>query len=179
MTVYTIGHSNRPLETFIEVLQAYGIEALVDIRTVPKSRANPQFWGTSLAETLPEADISYHRIDGLGGLRSKSRNVPPAVNEFWENQSFHNYADWALGPQFHQGFIELEDLASTQITVIMCAEVLWWRCHRRIVADYLLTSGHEVTHIFDEKHQEPAKLTSAAVVQRTPDLFTIEYPKPE
>ena len=169
----TIGHSNRPLAVFTDILQETGVTDLVDVRTVPKSRANPQFWGTNLEIELPKVGIAYRRIEGLGGLRGKSKTVPPEVNGFWQNQSFHNYADWALGEIFQIGLIQLTALrVNGQLPAVMCAEVLWWRCHRRIIADYLLTRGHRVGHVFDAGHVDPASLTPAAVV----DGPVITYP---
>ena len=173
LPVYTIGHSNRPLEVFVEVLHSVGIKALVDIRTVPKSRANPWFWGDNLRVELPLAGVQYHRFDYLGGLRGKSKTVPPEVNAFWQNQSFHNYADWTQGPEFLIGFSELLTLSREVSTVIMCAEVLWWRCHRRIVADYLISAGRTVFHVFDANHVDPASMTTSAIVVGD----HIQYPK--
>ena len=126
------------------------------------------------AELLPW-QIGYERIAGLGGLRGKSKTVPPDVNGFWENQSFHNYADYALSPDFERSLGELEAVAAERPTAIMCAEAVWWRCHRRIIADYLLSGGWEVIHLMGNGRTEPAKLTPAA---RKRDGRLV-YPAPE
>jgi uncharacterized protein (DUF488 family) len=106
--------------------------------------------------------MGYERIAELGGLRGRSKTVPPELNGFWENQSFHNYADYALSAEFEAGIERLSALAAERRTAIMCAEAVWWRCHRRIIADYLLARGWSVTHLMGEGREEPAKMTPAA-----------------
>ena len=135
---------------------------MVDVRTVPRSRANPQYNEDALGDNLLPWQIGYERIAALGGLRGKSKMVPPDVNGFWENQSFHNYADYALSADFERGLLELETVSAERRTAIMCAEAVWWRCHRRIIADYLLVDGRKVVHLMGHGRTEPAKLTSAA-----------------
>ncbi|KWV48546.1 DNA repair protein [Bradyrhizobium macuxiense] len=170
---FTIGHSNRSLEEFIALLTGAGIDRLVDIRTVPRSRTNPQFNKDTLPEPLNAAGISYEHVAALGGLRGKARNQPPSVNGFWTNDSFHNYADYALSAQFHAGLQHLREEGHRQCCAIMCSEAVWWRCHRRIVTDYLIASGETVIHIMGQGRLEPARLTEGAVVH---DDGTVVYP---
>ncbi len=151
---FTIGHSNRSLEDFVAVLTAAGIDRVVDIRTVPRSRTNPQFNKDTLPGSLKATAISYEHLADLGGLRGKARNVPPSVNGFWSNESFHNYADYALSPQFHAGLQHLRNEGRAQRCAMMCSEAVWWRCHRRIVADYLIAAGESVVHIMGEGRLE-------------------------
>jgi uncharacterized protein (DUF488 family) len=129
---------------------------------VPRSRTNPQYNEEVIAGELMPWQIGYARIAALGGLRGKSKSVPPAVNGFWQNQSFHNYADYALSEDFERGLEQLEAVAAERSTAIMCAEAVWWRCHRRIIADYLLTDGRAVFHLMGQGRAEPARLTPAA-----------------
>ncbi|MGX1103769.1 MULTISPECIES: DUF488 domain-containing protein [Bradyrhizobium] len=170
---FTIGHSTRSLEDFIALLGTVAIERIVDIRTVPRSRTNPQFNMDALPKPLKAAGISYEHLADLGGLRGKARSVPPSVNGFWSNESFHNYADYALSPQFHAALQHLRDEGRRQRCAMMCSEAVWWRCHRRIVADYLIASGETVVHIMGEGRLEPARLTEGAVVQGD---GTVVYP---
>lgn len=159
---FTIGHSNRPIDAFIGLLTETAVRCVVDVRTVPRSRSNPQYNADILAEALARSQIGYEPIAVLGGLRGRSRDVPAEVNGFWENQSFHNYADYAMGPEFHAGLARLRELGHSVPCAIMCAEAVWWRCHRRIIADYLIMAGETVFHILGHGHIEPASLTSAA-----------------
>jgi uncharacterized protein (DUF488 family) len=170
---YTIGHSNRNLEEFTALLTDAGIEVLVDVRTVPRSRANPQFNQTSLPEDLARFKIEYTRMEALGGLRSKSKTVERDVNGFWENASFHNYADHALTEDFDRGLRELIELGHKRPCAIMCSEAVWWRCHRRIIADHLIARGEEVFHIMGLGRLTPASLTPGAVVE---DSGKVVYP---
>lgn len=170
---YSIGHSTRPLPEFISLLQEAGVGTLADIRSVPRSRAQPQFNTDVLADTLARAGIAYHYVRSLGGLRKKSRNVPSELNGYWRNQSFHNYADFALGEEFHTGLTRLRALGRTAPCAFMCAEAVWWRCHRRIVADYLVAAGETVFHIMGHHQIEPVTLTPAA---RRREDGTLIYP---
>ncbi|HEX8222257.1 MAG TPA: DUF488 domain-containing protein [Allosphingosinicella sp.] len=163
LPVYTIGHSTRTIEGFVELLRAGGVETVVDIRSVPRSRTNPHFNPEPLAEALAPYQIGHLRIAELGGLRKRSPEVPPEVNGFWTNRSFHNYADYGLSEDFRAGLASLAELAGERRCAMMCAEAVWWRCHRRIVADYLLAAGREVFHLMGEDRVEPARLTPAAV----------------
>lgn len=135
---------------------------VVDVRTVRRSRTNPQYNEDVLPLALGERQIGYDHIDELGGLRRRSKDVPPEVNAFWQNQSFHNYADYALSPSFTSGLDQLERVAAKQRTAIMCAEAVWWRCHRRIIADYLILAGDDVFHLMDKDGVQPARITPAA-----------------
>jgi uncharacterized protein (DUF488 family) len=159
---YTIGHSTRSIDDFVNLLRSAGVTLVADVRTVPRSRTNPQYNRDVLPRALAVYDIGYEHIASLGGLRPRSRDVPPDVNGFWENASFHNFADYAMGDSFRGGLLRLQELARAQRCAIMCAESLWWRCHRRIVADYLLAEGDAVSHILGPGHIEAAKKTSAA-----------------
>ena len=170
---FTIGHSTRSLDNFVELLKEVRIDLVADIRTIPRSRTNLQFNKDTLPAALTAFGISYEHMAALGGLRGKAQTLSRDVNDFWENKSFHNYADYALSAQFHAGLVHLLDEGRTERCVIMCSEAVWWRCHRRIVADYLLASGQTVFHIMGEGRLEPAQLTSGAVVQKG---GTIVYP---
>lgn len=162
--VYTVGHSTRTLEQFVEIVSGFGVDTIVDIRTVPRSRTNPQYNLDTLAHRLAEFDIGHQQIPELGGLRKKSKTVADEVNAFWVNRSFHNYADYALSQEFEVGLNRLLALSKTHHCAIMCAEAVWWRCHRRIVADYLLLRGVEVIHIMDKDKANTAVLSPAAKV---------------
>ena len=135
---------------------------LVDVRTMPRSRANAQFNADVLPAALAAAGIGYEHVSALGGLRSRRREVPQEVNAFWENASFHNYADYAMSDAFAEGLAHLRELGAKAPTAAMCAEALWWRCHRRIITDYLLAAGEEVKHIMADGKITDAKLTPAA-----------------
>jgi uncharacterized protein (DUF488 family) len=155
--IYTIGHSNRSIEKFIALLEAQGIEQLVDVRTVPKSRYNPQFGGEALAASLKEKGISYNRIAALGGFR-KTR--PDSKNLGWRNLSFRGYADYLATPEFAAGLKELEELAVKRPTAFMCSEAVPWRCHRSLIADALMVRGWEVLDIMALNKVTPHKLTA-------------------
>ena len=144
------------------MLQTAGVRLVIDVRSVARSRTNPQFNEELIAHELLPWQIGYERIAALGGLRGKSKTVPPQVNGFWQNQSFHNYADYALSDEFERALEQLASIASGRPTAIMCAEAVWWRCHRRIIADYLLAGGRSVFHLMGEGRKDPAKMTPAA-----------------
>ncbi len=173
-TFFTIGHSTRSLAEFIELLRDAGVRLLVDVRTMPRSRTNPQFNADSLPQALAPAGIDYLHIGALGGLRRRRRGSPPSSNDFWENASFRNYADYTASDEFRQGLESLRRLGETRCCAVMCAETLWWRCHRRIIADYLIAAGDTVAHIMGPGKIEPAQLTPAA--RRMPD-GTLTYPR--
>ncbi len=160
--IFTIGHSTRSIAEFADLLRAGPADLVVDVRTVPKSRRNPQYNEDVLGEELAPYQLGYRRIAGLGGLRGKSREVPPQVNAFWGNQSFHNYADCALSVEFGIALDELLELGSERRCAIMCAEAVWWRCHRRIISDYLLERGRPVFHLMGNGRVEPARVTPGA-----------------
>lgn len=173
-TFLTIGHSTHSLDEFIGLLQQAGVQQLADVRTVPRSRRNPQFNRDSLPQSLAEVQIGYVHLPALGGLRNHSHDVPADTNGNWQNQSFHNYADYALSAEFQQGLHELQQLGQRGRTAIMCAEAVWWRCHRRIIADYLLAAGMQVDHIMPDGRIDDAHLTQGAMVQ--PDAAHVHYP---
>jgi uncharacterized protein (DUF488 family) len=160
--IFTIGHSTRSIPEFVELLRAGPADLVVDVRTVPRSRRNPQYNEAALPDEFAPYQVGYVRIPGLGGLRGRSRDVPPQVNGHWENQSFHNYADYALSADFSAALGELLDLSAERRVVIMCAEAVWWRCHRRIIADYLIERGRDVRHVMDSDRVEEARLTPGA-----------------
>jgi uncharacterized protein (DUF488 family) len=158
---YTIGHSTRPIDEFVGLLRAESVTLVADVRTVPRSRTNPQYNIETLPDTLSAFGIGYEHIAALGGLRGRSRDVPAGVNAFWKNDSFHNYADYAMGESFRAGLARLRRLGETARCAIMCAEAVWWRCHRRIIADYLIAAGDRVFHILAPGHAEGARMTPA------------------
>ncbi len=168
-TIYAIGHSTRSLEDFIEILQAHGITLLADIRTVPKSRHNPQFSQESLALELPRHGIHYRHIRELGGLRHPSKD---SVNTGWENASFRGYADYMQTPEFQAALESLMELAQKERVAIMCAEGNPLRCHRSLVADALAVRGVTVLHISSRKSAKEHRLTPFAQVEET----RITYP---
>jgi uncharacterized protein (DUF488 family) len=172
---FTIGHSNRSLEEFVQLLSRFDVDRVVDIRKVPRSRSNSQFNKETLPEALATFDISYEHAAALGGFRGKAQNLPRDLNGFWTNESFRNYADYALSAQFRAGLEHLLDQGHSRRCAIMCSEAVWWRCHRRIVADYLIASGETVFHIMGEGRLEPAHLAPGAVVQ---PAGTVIYPTP-
>ena len=161
---YTIGHSNRPLAAFIGLLNQARVDVVADVRTVPKSRHNPQFNADVLESALREAGIGYKRFPGLGGLRSRAKDQGPSPNGFWHNEIFRNYADYAATPPFKAALDGLRALGQTQACAMMCAEADWRHCHRQIVADYLLAAGDTVTHIAGEGRVEAAQINPAAVI---------------
>lgn len=172
---FTVGHSNRSLEEFVALLRQPGIALVVDVRKMPRSRANPQFDAAALAEALSRVQIGYEQVAALGGLRGRTKGVPPGLNDGWTNRSFRNYADYALTETFRTGLDQLLHDGHERRCAVMCSEAVWWRCHRRIVADYLLSRGESVFHIMGEGRLEPARLSPGAVVQPG---GTILYPAP-
>jgi uncharacterized protein (DUF488 family) len=171
-TICTIGHSTAAIPAFVELLRVGEATMVVDVRTVPRSRHNPQYNLDALPAELAAFQVGHEYIPELGGLRGKNREVAPEMNGLWRNQSFHNYADYALSQRFAEGLARLLELAAQQRCAIMCAEAVWWRCHRRIIADYLLARGIEVTHLMWPARTEPASLTPGAAVNGE----TVTYP---
>ena len=160
--IFTVGHSTRTIEAFVVLLRAGEVDKVVDIRSVPRSRTNPQYNLDVLPELLSGWRIAHTRIAELGGLRKASAAIPPEINGFWQNRSFHNYADYALTDAFDRGLSRLLMLSKGRRCAIMCAEAVWWRCHRRIVADYLIARGRTVEHLMGDARVEPARMTEAA-----------------
>jgi uncharacterized protein (DUF488 family) len=172
-TIFTIGHSTRTADELIALLREAGVDLLVDVRTVPRSRFNPQFNTELLPATLAAAGIGYRHLAALGGLRHHPKDAPPSPNAGWRSEPFRNYADYALTPAFRAGLDALLGLAAEHTPVIMCAEAVWWRCHRRIITDYLLNDGVAVRHILAPGKIEPATLTPGT--EPRPD-GTLVYP---
>jgi uncharacterized protein (DUF488 family) len=154
--VFTVGHSTRSTDELITLLADVSVDLIADVRAFPRSRTNPQFNGPALQEALAGAGMAYHFLPALGGRRHGRKGSSP--NMLWRNESFRAYADYAGTAEFRAGLEELYALTGGHRCAIMCAEVLWWRCHRRIIADYLLAAGFEVVHILG-----PGKLTRAAL----------------
>jgi|GEM_PF-960778 len=159
--VYTIGHSTRSIEDFINLMKIYKIETVVDVRKIAKSRHNPQFSQDALSKSLGEYHISYVRLEGLGGLRHTTKE---SINTAWENLSFRGYADYMQSPEFVSSLTQLINIAGAKQTVIMCAEAVPWRCHRSLIGDALVIRNIAVEDIISEKSCKPHKLTSFAHV---------------
>lgn len=169
--VYTIGHSTRSLEEFIRILQAQGVDRLVDVRTVPRSRHNPQFNRETLPGELAKATIAYTHMASLGGLRHPK---PDSPNTGWRNDSFRGFADYMLTNEFWTAIDELIAVASQERVAMMCAEAVPWRCHRSLIADALTIRGVAVEHIFSSERRSPHVVTPWAVQEGDKIL----YPKP-
>lgn len=161
MRIFTIGHSNRSIDAFIALLKREGIDALADIRKQPGSRHNPQFNAKALTQALAAAGILYRHVPALGGMREGSDE--PSPNTHWQVGAFRNYADYAMTSGFRDGLRELMALAERHTVAIMCAEVDWHHCHRRIVTDYLLAAGIDVHHILDSGVEEAAFHDAATI----------------
>lgn len=177
MRIFTVGHSNLELAEFALMLEAAGVQSLIDVRKLTGSKKYPWFNDDSLAEHLPARGITYGKSAGLAGRRNVSKTVPFEVNANWQNRSFHNYADHALGQEFAGALAELRQHAAETPTAIMCSEAVWWRCHRRIIADHLLAHGDDVEHIMGLRSEgaqiSSAKLNDGAVIG---DDLLVRYP---
>lgn len=147
------------------MLRAARIDLLIDVRAFPRSRSNPDFNIDRLPEDLSQVQIGYHHAPALGGRRPKQPGVDESVNALWRVQSFHNYADYALGQEFGAAFDDVVRLGRERRLALMCSEAVWWRCHRRIITDYLLLNGHGVDHLMGPGQVDPAVPTKGA--QRT------------
>jgi uncharacterized protein (DUF488 family) len=158
-TIFTVSHSNVPVETFLALLRTYEIERLADIRTVPRSRHNPQFNADALASALAANDIEYVPLQALGGLRHPRKNSP---NTGWRNEGFRGYADYMQTPPFAKGLERLIDMSRDRRTAIMCAEAVPWRCHRSLVADALVVRGILVIEVLSQTSWQPHAPTSFA-----------------
>ncbi|MGH7523556.1 MAG: DUF488 family protein [Gemmatimonadales bacterium] len=173
IVIHTIGHSTRPLDEFVALLRQVEISLLADIRSIPRSRAAPQFNGDTLPAELVSEGVQYQHLAALGGRRHHVKGAPPSHNTYWKVSAFRNYADYAETAAFRAGLDQLLVLARTARVAIMCAEAVWWRCHRRIVADHLLARGVAVEHIMAMGKITPATLTPGAVVTENQ---TVRYP---
>jgi uncharacterized protein (DUF488 family) len=175
-TIFTIGHSTRSLAEFSTLLQEVGVDLLIDVRSIPRSRTNPQFNAGALPGPLGDAGIRYRHLSALGGLRHRKKGAPASLNTFWHIAAFRNYADYAATDAFRTGLNELRALSRDNRCAIMCAEAVWWRCHRRIISDYLLAQGVPVMHIMGSGKVDPAELTPGAHVLAN---GTLVYPAAE
>ena len=173
-TIFTVGHSTRDIESFISLLRVYSVEQLVDIRTIPRSRHNPQFNADVLGRTLKGSGIAYVSCTALGGLRHLQKDSP---NAGWRNRSFQGYADYMQTAAFRDALNSLIELSRAISTAIMCAEAVPWRCHRSLVADALLVHGIPVVDILSESSFRPHELTPFAQVQGTDITFPGEQGK--
>jgi uncharacterized protein (DUF488 family) len=160
--IMTIGHSTRSFAELVELLHTNGVTMLVDIRTIPRSRFNPQFNSDTLAETLPNEGIKYKHMTDLGGLRHAKAS---SLNTVWQNASFRGYADYMETVPFRKGIDKLLQLARQNSVAIMCSEAVWWRCHRSMVADELVAEGVPVEHIMGGKHRQLHTLRAFAHVE--------------
>ncbi|SEK05495.1 DUF488 domain-containing protein [Paraburkholderia diazotrophica] len=174
---FTVGHSTHPLGEFIDLLTGAEVETVVDVRSIPRSRTNPQFNRETLPDALGRKHMGYIHLAGLGGRRSRSKGDAPSPNGYWTHPAFRNYADYAMSAAFRDALAQLLELGHQRRCVIMCSEAVWWRCHRRIIADYLLQRGETVLHIMNAGRVEPATMTPGAQPQLDGTLI---YPsKPE
>jgi uncharacterized protein (DUF488 family) len=160
--IFTIGHSNRSLDEFLDMLLAHEIKVLVDVRTIPRSKHNPQFNSEQLALALKKRKLSYEHMKDLGGLRHTKKD---SVNLGWRNTSFRGYADYMQSAEFGEALDNLIKLAQAKPTAIMCAEAVPWRCHRSLIADALTVRGFEVRDIMSTSSLKDHNLNPMAVVQ--------------
>ena len=164
MTIFTIGHSTRTLEALIAALASAGVDCVADVRRFPRSRRHPHFNIEALAQALPRGGDRLSPFRGAGRpAQRRAGALRASPNDLWREAPFRAYADYAATPDFRDALDALRDLAKEQTVAIMCAEAVWWRCHRRIIADYLLAGGADVVHIMDKGKLEPARLTEGAV----------------
>lgn len=167
--IRTVGHSTRPLDVLIAMLQAHGIERLIDVRTIPKSKYNPQFNREALERPLRDAGIAYAHMRALGGLRHPRKDSP---NMGWRNESFRGYADYMQTAEFESALHSLGKAADHEAVAIMCAEAVPWRCHRSLISDALTARGYRVEHIMSANQANPHTVTSFARVEGT----SVSYP---
>ncbi len=168
-TIYTIGHSTHPIDEFVELLKAHGVKKLIDVRTIAKSRHNPQFGQEKLAASVRECHITYRRMESLGGLRHTRKDSP---NGAWRNKSFRGYADYMQTAEFAAAVDKLVEHGKRGDAAIMCAEAVPWRCHRSMIGDALVVRGVEVLDIMSKTSAKPHTLTSFAKVDGT----SVSYP---
>jgi len=175
-TLFTIGHSTRPWPEFVALLKAWKIEEVIDVRTVPKSRAFPQFWKSQMQKALPKAGIDYLHLVGLGGLRHSKKG---STNIGWRNASFRGYADYMQTSEFATALKKLNEHRKGKRVCVMCSEAVWWRCHRRMIGDVEVASGIPVKHVMSATKATPHELTPFAKVKsRRGKTPLITYPKP-
>ncbi len=160
--LFTVGHSTHPLARFLALLARHGVEALADIRRFPGSRKRPHFHRDSLAAALPKSGVECHWLEALGGRRPNRRDEPPNLG--LENEGFRNYADYMLSQEFQGGVARLLEVARRRRTALLCAEGLFWRCHRRLVSDLLTAKGITVQHIMPTGELRPHTLTNGALI---------------
>lgn len=170
VTLFTIGHSTRSIDEFIEVLNAHGVKRLIDVRTIPRSRKNPQFGKESLARSVRSAGMTYRHVKALGGLRRTGRDSP---NKGWRNESFRGYADYMQTPEFQAAIEDLVQRAKHSDAAVMCAEAVPWRCHRSLIGDAMTVRGIRVLDIMSRTSAKLHTLTSFAKV----DGLQITYPE--
>lgn len=170
LLIFTLGHSNHPIEKFVEMLQAHGIVYVIDVRTIPRSRHNPQYNSDALEKTLEKSGIAYEHLKELGGLRHAKKD---SVNTAWENASFRGFADYMQTQEFGSGLDRLIEIAKSRRTAIMCAEAVPWRCHRSLIGDALLTRGVAVMDIMSKHSVKAHTMTPWAEVKG----LTVAYPK--
>ena len=174
--LFTIGHSTRSLAEFVTLLRQVDVALVVDVRAFPRSRTTPQFNGDTLPDALAGDGIDYRHLRALGGRRHHRKGAPPSLNTYWRVAAFRSYADYAETDEFGAGLDALRMFVRDARCAIMCAEALWWRCHRRIITDYMLADGVRVEHIMGPGQVVPATLTSGALVTVK---GTLRYPAPE
>ena len=170
--LYTIGHSTKPIDEFLDLLKTYDIQELVDVRTIPRSRHNPQFGIDMLPSALQQVGIGYTHLKQLGGLRQPARD---SINTGWQNSSFRGYADYMATGEFQEALQELKAIAEKKTVAIMCAEAVPWRCHRSLIADALTEQGWQVLHIQSKKTAKPHELTPFLKVEHG----KLIYPAPD
>ena len=164
MPILTVGHSTRSLDELIEILAAAEATDVIDVRAFPRSRRHPQFNIETLPPALAAVGIGYAHMPALGGRRGRQPGIDASLNGYWQNQSFHNFADYALSPPFAEALAAVRTLARQRRPALLCAEALWQNCHRRLITDHLLAAGESVAHIIGKGRTEPAVLNTAAVV---------------
>lgn len=178
-TIWTIGHSTRPIEEFLDLLRTYRIETIADVRRFPGSRKHPQYGQDALAATLAAHGVGYAWMPALGGRR---RTSPDSPNTAWRNAAFRGYADYMASAAFAHGMTELLDLARRSRTALMCAEAVWWRCHRSLIADALCVRGIDVVHILDARHStshpmtQPARIVDGRLSYAAPEQAALFAP---
>lgn len=170
--VWSVGHSTRTIDELMAILREAGVTRIVDVRLIPRSSRYPHFNSDSLTRSLADAGIDYRHLPALGGRRRPMKGRP-SRNTLWRVDAFRNYADYAETPAFRAALGELEQLARQRPTAFMCAEAVWWRCHRRLITDYLLARGWQVVHLLGPGEEGAASLTPGAIVHEDE---TIEYP---